>query len=97
MAKTKRCDEPSEDGSWLRTVPAQVLNCMVEEITLLHGTDDLIDTTLGQANVSIGVHTHNNMTIIWDAVDADRTTHAPRLLTQGWGQLKNVRCRNVQV
>ena len=48
MAKTKRCDEPSEDGSWLRTVPAQVLNCMVEEITLLHGTDDLIDTPLGQ-------------------------------------------------
>jgi hypothetical protein len=59
MAKTKRCDEipmkfadgkwlyvpePSEEGSWLRTVPSQVLNCMVEEINLLHGIDDLIDT-----------------------------------------------------
>jgi hypothetical protein len=27
------------------------------------------------------------MTIIWDAVDADRTAHAPRLLTQGWGTI----------
>ena len=58
---------------------------MVEEITLLHGKIDLIETPLAQANVSIGVHTHNHMTIIWNAVDADRTAHAPRLLTQGWG------------
>ena len=75
------------------------LNCMVEEINLLNGIDDLIDTPLGQANVSIGVqHTYNHMTIIWDAVDADRTAHAPRLLTQGWGTItQTFRGRNVQV
>jgi hypothetical protein len=27
------------------------------------------------------------MTIIWDAVDADHTAYAPRLLTQGWGTI----------
>jgi hypothetical protein len=33
--------------------------------------------------MSQSVYTHNHMTIIWDAVDADRTAHASRLLTQG--------------
>ena len=60
MAKTKRCDEmpmkfadgkwlyvpePSEEGSWLRTVTSQILNCMVEEIALLHGICRIFQST----------------------------------------------------
>ena len=98
MAQTKRCEEmpmkfadgkwlyvpePSESGAWMRTISTQVLNCMVEETIILHEENDLIDTPLGRANISDGVHTHNHMTLIWDVADADRIAHTPRLLTQG--------------
>ena len=56
---------------------------MVEETIILQEENDLIDTPLGRANISDGVHTHNHMTLIWDVADADRIAHTPRLLTQG--------------
>jgi hypothetical protein len=98
MAQTKRCEEmpmkfadgkwlyvpePSQDGTWMRTISTLVLNCMVEEIVLIQEEEDLIDTPLGQANITDGVHTHNHMTLIWDVGDADRIAHTPRLLIQG--------------
>jgi hypothetical protein len=98
MAQTKRCEEmpmkfadgkwlyvpePSESGVWMRTISTQVLNCMVEETIILQEENDLIDTPLGRANISDGVHTHNHMTLIWDVADADRIAHTPWLLTQG--------------
>ncbi|EFX67416.1 hypothetical protein DAPPUDRAFT_261653 [Daphnia pulex] len=50
---------------------------------ILQEENDLIDTPLGRANISDGVHTHNHMTLIWDVADAGRIAHTTRLLTQG--------------
>ncbi|KAK4005017.1 hypothetical protein OUZ56_006741 [Daphnia magna] len=82
MAKTKRCNDiqmnladdkwthtpdPPTIGSWFSTVSPYVINCMMEETRLIRqGADDIIETPLGKANVSDGVHTHNHLTIIWD-------------------------------
>ncbi|KAK4027108.1 hypothetical protein OUZ56_016124 [Daphnia magna] len=97
MAKTKRCNDiqmnladdkwthtpdPPTIGSWFSTVSPYVINCMMEETRLIRqGADDIIETPLGKANVSDGVHTHNHLTIIWDITVATAFDNTPRLVS----------------
>ncbi|KAK4010439.1 hypothetical protein OUZ56_019582 [Daphnia magna] len=103
MAKTKRCNDiqmnladdkwthtpdPPTIGSWFSTVSPYVINCMMEETRLIRqGADDIIETPLGKANVSDGVHTHNHLTIIWDITVATAFDNTPRLVSSGEGAL----------
>ncbi|KZS10057.1 Uncharacterized protein APZ42_025556 [Daphnia magna] len=89
MAKTKRCNDvqmnltddkwtytpdPSTIGSWFSTVIRQ-------------GEDDIIETPLGKAKFSDGIHTHNHLTIIWDITVATAFDNTPRLVSSGEGAL----------
>ncbi|KAK4024631.1 Uncharacterized protein APZ42_013298 [Daphnia magna] len=95
MAETKRCNDvqmnltddkwtyttdPSTIGSWFSTVSLYVINCMMEETRLIRqGEDDIIETPLGKAKFSDGIHTHNHLTIIWDITVAAAFDNTPRL------------------
>ncbi|KAK4007541.1 hypothetical protein OUZ56_012699 [Daphnia magna] len=98
MAKTKRWNDvqmnltddkltytpdPSTIGSWFSTVSPYVINCMMEETRLIRqGEDDIIETPLGKAKVSDGIHTHNHLTIIWDITIATAFNNTPRFLLE---------------
>ncbi|KAK4013591.1 hypothetical protein OUZ56_026144 [Daphnia magna] len=51
------------------------------------GEDDIIETPLGKAKVSDGIHTHNHLTIIWDTTVATAFDNTPRLVSSGEGIL----------
>ncbi|KZS08168.1 Uncharacterized protein APZ42_027967 [Daphnia magna] len=103
MAKTKRWNDvqmnltddkwtytpdPSTIGSWFSTVSPYVINCMMEETRLIRqGEDDIIETPLGKAKVSDGIHTHNHLTIIWDITIATASNNTPRFVSSGEGAL----------
>lgn len=84
-------EEPEIVGYWLYTVTVEIINCAVEEISLLQEKeeDDLI-TPLGSAKATAGTLTHNHLTIVWDAKFTSTVDHKPRLLESGSGQLSRL-------
>ncbi|KAK4013334.1 hypothetical protein OUZ56_025568 [Daphnia magna] len=56
----------------------------MEETRLIRqAEEDIIETTLGKAKVSDGIHTHNHITIIWDTTVASAFDNTPRLVSSG--------------
>ncbi|KZS10260.1 Uncharacterized protein APZ42_025311 [Daphnia magna] len=79
---------PPTSGTWFSTVSPSMINCALEDITLIRqGDDNIIDTPLGKANVSHGSHTHNHLTLIWDKALASALDNTPKRIDNGEGHL----------
>ena len=105
MQQTKRCGdqlmtlkddkwsynvEPKEQSQWMWTTLVFTTNCMLEEITLTQINEfDPIKTPLGVANVTDGTHSHNHLTLIWDATYTTKIDNSPRQLEAGTGLFYN--------
>lgn len=56
-----------------------------ENMLIWQGADDIIDTPLGKANVSVGIHIHNYLTIISVTPIATAINSKSRLVSSGEG------------